>query len=148
MVSVSPYRSVYKKDLLRLFDLCSPQYFALEERDDFEYYLDHEIEDYFIIRDNAILCGCGGINYPDHNEYAILSWDIIHPDFQGKGLGRKLVNHRLDHVTQKSFSKLRVRTSQFACEFYGKFGFALNEVKKDYWSDGYDLYDMFLTLEP
>ena len=40
-----------------------------------------------------------------------------------------------------------VRTSQLAYQFYGKVGFELEKVEKDFWAAGFDLYLMRLELE-
>tara|TARA_B110000285_G_scaffold234402_1_gene311224 strand:+ start:2948 stop:3142 length:195 start_codon:yes stop_codon:yes gene_type:complete len=63
------------------------------------------------------------------------------------GIGRKLLNHRLSLLkSEKSIQKIIVRTSQITFLFYEKFGFELKEVKKDYWSKGFDLYHMEIDL--
>ena len=68
---------------------------------------------------------------------------MIHPKFQGKSLGTKLLNHRLEILkTIPSIQRITVRTSQVAYKFYEKHGFVLHEIKKDYWADGFDMYRM------
>jgi len=37
---------------------------------------------------------------------------------------------------------MTVRTSQFVYGFYEKHGFELKKVVKNYWAQGFDLYDM------
>ena len=42
----------------------------------------------------------------------------------------------------ESVRKMTVRTSQFVYGFYEKHGFELKKVVKNYWAQGFDLYDM------
>ena len=72
-----------------------------------------------------------------------ISWDIIHPAYQGKSLGAKLLKYRLEKLRSiSSIEKITVRTSQLVYKFYEKQGFVLLEVRKDYWADGFDMYKM------
>jgi len=58
-------------------------------------------------------------------------------------LGTKLLNYRIDKLNSfESIQKITVRTSQVAYKFYEKQGFKLFEIKKDYWAEGFDLYNM------
>lgn len=80
----------------------TPEYFAAEEEIDLSDYLDREIESYYVLVTNDRIVGCGKI-----------SWDIIHPDYQGKSLGKQLLEYRIDKL--KSIDRVRkitVRTSQ------------------------------------
>lgn len=87
--------------------------------------------------------GCGGINFADEKTMGKISWDIFHPDYQGKSLGTKLLKQRIDKLKSiKTIQKITVRTSQVACKFYEKQGFELFEIKKDFWADGFDMYNM------
>ena len=66
-----------------------------------------------------------------------------HPDYQGKSLGTKLLKHRIDKLNSiDGIQKITVRTSQVAYKFYEKQGFELFEIKKDYWAEGFDMYNM------
>ena len=89
------------------------------------------------------IVGCGGINFTNNNTIGKISWDIFHPDDQGKSLGTKLLKYRIDKLnSMDGIHKITVRTSQAAYKFYEKQGFELFEIKKDYWAEGFDMYNM------
>lgn len=142
-IKIRQYLTSDKSRLLELLTLNTPKHFAESEYADFNKYLDTEIEQYFVVELDGIIVGAGGINFENSHKIGKISWDIIHPDFQGFGIGLKLLQHRI--VLLKSISSIErilVRTSQFAFKFYEKNGFIVNEVHKDYWADGFDLYHM------
>lgn len=137
-----------KKALLSILQCNTPEYFDPKEIDDYEYYLDQELEDYFVIEENSKVLGGAGINYFPELKMARLSWDLLHPDCQGSGLGRLLILHRLRIIQAKNiFEYVEVRTSQKAFGFYGRFGFKLVETSSDFWGEGLDLYLMHLNFE-
>jgi N-acetylglutamate synthase-like GNAT family acetyltransferase len=145
---IRKYTTKDKKKVIDLLKLNTPEFFDPSEENDFNAYLDCEIEDYFVFEDNATIVGCGGINYFPDEKLARISWDMIHPNYQGKGVGKALTQYRIDHI--KAFSTIEcieVRTSQFASDFYGKMGFVLESIEKDYWAKDYDLYLMKLRIE-
>ena len=89
------------------------------------------------------IVGCGGINFAENGTIGKISWDMIHPAFQGKSLGTKLLKHRIEVLESiSSVEKITVRTSQVAYRFYEKQGFVLNDIKKNYWAEGFDMYSM------
>lgn len=144
---IRPYTPSDRNSLLELLKLNTPQYFALEEEADFIDYLQNYIEQYFVIEDSEKILGCGGLNFADNSKTAVLSWDIIRPDSQGKGIGSQLTSYRINIAKQMpEIEKIRVRTSQLVYPFYEKFGFILLEVKKDYWAKGLDMYCMEISL--
>jgi ribosomal-protein-alanine N-acetyltransferase len=140
---IRPYSLSDKPILLELFRLNTPHYFAPEEEQDFIQYLDNRIEHYFVIEDDGKIVGCAGLNTADNGTTAVLSWDIIHPNSQGKGIGSRLTQHRINLAkTMPGVEKIRVRTSQLVYPFYAKFGFEVKEISKDYWASGFDMYLM------
>lgn len=141
-VKIEPFKPAFFEELLYLIDLNIPLYFAPEEKDDFRNYLENEVEDYYILLVDNKLVGCGGINYDDKNT-AVITWDMLHPEYQGQGFGTKLLLFKLDKIKEKTnIERVIVRTSQMAHTFYEKQGFKLLETKKDYWAPGFDLYWM------
>jgi N-acetylglutamate synthase-like GNAT family acetyltransferase len=144
---IRAFKNTDTNAVLELFDQNVPAYFNISERTDLNYYLENEVEDYFVLDLNGLILGCGGINYRLNEEKAFISWDIIHPDHHGKGFGRMLTEYRLTLIKQRAhISKIIVRTSQFTSKFYEKMGFELIETQKDFWAPGIDLYYMQISL--
>ena len=107
------------------------------------FYLENEIQYYFVAEINGQVVGGGGINFSGDETVGKISWDFIHPDFQGKSLGSLLLKHRIEKLTGlTSVRQITVRTSQLAYKFYQKSGFQLFEIVENYWAKGYHLYKM------
>ncbi|HEX8516033.1 MAG TPA: GNAT family N-acetyltransferase [Bacteroidia bacterium] len=136
------YKTEDKEEVLHLLRSNIPRYFAPEEEKDLVHYLEHEIESYFVIVMDERIAGCGGYNFSDNKKTGILSWDFLHPDFQGMSLGSELVKFRVKLLRSTQVEKIIVRTSQFAWKFYEKQGFKLIEKAEDYWAKGYHMYKM------
>lgn len=143
---IRPYRETDRMAVLQLLALNTPAYFAETEKADFEHYLDHEREQYFVVEHENSVVGCGGINLDLAQHTAKISWDIIHPDFQGKGIGRALLQHRIRILRQtENVRNISVRISQLAWPFYAKNGFVLQQVFENYWAEGFDMYEMMYS---
>lgn len=140
---IRAYTPKDKNSVLSLLKLNTPNYFAPEEENDLIHYLSHEIELYYVIQINNSIVGCGGINFDTQKTKGMLSWDMLHPEYQGQSLGSMLVKHRIEKLqTIETVKRITVRTSQLAFRFYEKQGFELLKVSKDYWALGFDLYEM------
>jgi N-acetylglutamate synthase-like GNAT family acetyltransferase len=148
MHTIRFYQKEDKEEVIKLIQLNIPTYFEESEEKEFVDYLEKHKEDYFVINDKATnqIIGCGGINYFFDENLARISWDIIHPNFQGQGIGKTLLLHRINHIQSKNIKTIVVRTSQFAYEFYQKSGFELEKIEKDFWAKGFDLYQMKMNL--
>ena len=145
---IRPYTSKDKQELLALLKLNIPKYFAAAEESDFREYLEQHVEDYYVYETDGQILASGGINYfPDAGQ-ARISWDIVHPDFQGRGIGKKLTQHRIDRIkSNPTINLIMVRTTQLVYPFYEKMGFVLEKIEKDFWAEGFDLYQMIMPLE-
>ena len=142
-ITIREYEPTDKDAVINLIRLNIPKYFAPTEETDLNYYLDHERELYYVLLFDGQIVGCGGINFEDKKTTGKISWDILHPQYQGKSLGSQLLKYRIEKIKViDSIQKITVRTSQLAYKFYEKQGFELNEVKEDYWAKGFDLYRM------
>ena len=73
--------------LLELLRLNTPEYFSPSEEKDLIYYLAHEVDHYFVLLVDDVILGCGGFNLSEDKQTGKISWDIFHPQSQGKGLG-------------------------------------------------------------
>lgn len=149
---IRKYKDSDKDSLLELLKLNTPTYFAPEEREDLIDYLANHIEYYYVVEVDGKILGCGGFNLTEDRKTAKISWDIIHPDSQGKGVGSALTKFRIQRIKEiEGIQTVSVRTSQLVFKFYEKFGLELKEKVKDFWAEGLDMYrlecDINATLE-
>lgn len=115
----------------------------------FANYLDNEIEDYFVVVQNESIIACGGLNYDYDKKEAVLSWGMVHPTYQGWGIGSQLTEHRIKHLHPvQGIDKLMVRTSQHTYKFYEKMGFELKSVTNNYWGPNLHLHVMQMKVWP
>lgn len=146
MVVIRAYEVRDREIVLSVMQENIPAYFAQDEMEDLKYYLDFEIEQYFVLEAEGKIVACGGINLKLEERRGVISWDIVLPSEQGKGYGRKLLEHRIAILkSMPDIDRITVRTSQLTYLFYQKNGFILNQIVKDYWAKDFDLYSMELS---
>lgn len=144
---IRPYRADDQEELIRLFRLNTPKYFDRSEESDLLRYLRNFSDHYFVVVENGQIIGAGGYNYFEDQAMARISWDLVHPDFQGRGIGKELALFTINEIRRKLPVKLiKVRTSQLVYEFYEKLGFVLERIEKDFWAKGFDLYEMKMDI--
>jgi ribosomal protein S18 acetylase RimI-like enzyme len=144
-VKIRPYKPQDKIAVIELLRSNTPQFFDPAEEKNLIEYLDKEVEDYFVVEENHEIIGAGGVNYFPKEKTARISWDIIKPDSQGKGIGRKLTEHRINRLNKsKEIDLIIVRTTQLVYKFYEKRGFYLMKVEENFWAKNFDLYQMEL----
>ena len=144
---IRSYKPDDREELIGLLRLNTPEFFAPEEELDFQEYLNDNSQHYFVVEETYTIIGGGGINFMEDGINARISWDMIHPDAQGRGIGSKLTRYRIDLImSNPEIETITVRTSQLAFRYYEKFGFILQKKKKDFWAPGFDLYHMELKI--
>lgn len=145
---IRAYTETDKSEVIQLFRLNTPRYFDASEGKDFKYYLDQELDDYFVYESDGQILGSGGLNYSLQEKSACLSWGMVDPHYHGQGIGRELTQFRINHLLNISnVEEVIVRTSQHVYRFYEKMGFNLEVIKKDFWAQGFDLYQMKINLK-
>lgn len=140
---IRKYRPLDYEDVMHLFKLNVPEFFAASEEGSLNYYLSNHSENYYVVIVANHIVGCGGFNFTDDETMGIISWDIFHPNHQRKGYGSLLTRYRIEKIKEhSSINLITVRTSQFVYKFYEGLGFKLKETIKDFWAEGIDLYRM------
>lgn len=143
MAIIRSYTTADYDAIIELFLLNTPAFFCEEEEQDLERFLDEEIENFFVAEEDGIIVACGGSNIKGRTGF--LSWYIVHPDHQGKGLGKILALHNLTILqANKDLDNIEVRTSQLVYPFYEKLGFKLISTQDHYWGHNMHLYHMKL----
>lgn len=146
---VRKYLVTDRMELVNLLRLNTPAFFDYSEEKEFNHYLENDSGNYFVVEHSGVIVGCGGINYGFNGGSTVrLSWDLIHPDYQGKGFGKMLVLYRLNEIKKNNHVRfVVVRTTQFVHGFYEKLGFVLERTQRDFWAKSFDLYQMTLDLK-
>ncbi len=141
---IRAYQNSDSNALIEILTQLVPEYFDPGEINDYQQYLNSEIEHYFVYENHGQIIGAAGINLFNDKKQIRLSWDFVHPDFKGTGIGTKLLEYRLNWINENARDfDIIVRTSQMSHGFYNKRGFILKEIVPDYWAKGYDLYLMY-----
>ena len=140
---IRKYTDSDRQNILKLLRLNTPLYFSPNEEKDLIYYFDYHADNYFVVEIDKAIVGSGGFNLTEDGQTAKISWDIFHPEVQGKGLGSALTQFRIQKIQEiENVKTISVRTSQLVYKFYEKFGFETQEIVKDYWDVGFDLVHM------
>lgn len=144
---IRAYRPSDKEAVLQLIRLNTPEYFAPAEEADLSEYLEEDSKHYFVVEEDEKIIGAGGINLFPEEDLARISWDLIHPNHQGRGLGSQLTKHRIAEIKRiAKVKEIQVRTSQLVYKFYEKQGFTVQNIEENFWAPGYHLYDMRISL--
>jgi len=140
---IRPYNPADKNELLNIFMLNTPEYFAPKEAAEYEAYLNENAAAYFTLEHENKIAGGVGYHVKESDKSGSITWIFFHPAYAGMGLGRKAVEHCFAiFKSYPAIDKLVVRTSQKAYKFFEKFGYKLVKTEKDYWGQGLDLYLM------
>jgi len=145
---IRKFKNTDTDEIIGLLRFNTPSYFAPSEEQDLLYHLQNHASDFYVLEVDTRLLACGGINLHIDNETASLSWDMVHPQFHGMGLGTSLAKFRIRKIKEiKEVKTISVRTSQLVYKFYEHFGLEVKEIVKDYWEEGFDLYRMDCDLK-
>lgn len=137
-----------KDALIHLFRLNTPEFFSPEEESEFLHFIDSPVEHYYVVEIDNHVVGCGGFAFDDPHT-GVICWDMIHPDYHGQGIGKSLLEYRIDEIRKfQDINSIIVRTSQLVYRFYEKSGFEVKQIVKDYWAKGFDLYRMEMITPP
>jgi predicted GNAT family N-acyltransferase len=149
---VRPYAAADLAACLAIFDSNATQFFAREERQEFEAFLRALPEGgaaatYLVLEVRGQVLACGGLAPDPAARQASLCWGMVKRSGHGRGLGRALTRARLALARSlPDIDRLTLATSQHTAGFYAGFGFALAAVTPGGFGAGLDRCDMVLTL--
>lgn len=140
---IRPYQTSDYDTLIQLMRLNTPAFFGVEEEAHLVTFLQSNPPFFFVLEEEKVIVGCAGYSYQADTHTGQVSWFIFHPDYQGRGLGRRILNFCMDRLREKpALLKIVVRTSQLAEGFFASAGFKTTYQEQDYWAPGFDLYVM------
>ena len=146
---VREYTSSDRSSCLAVFDSNVPRFFASSEREEFAAFLNTPLPGPFaLIEDEAgEVLGCGGYRVRPGSTTADLCWGMIKRERHGTGLGKLLLDIRLERIhADTEVEAVSVHTSQHTCGFYRHRGFRTERVTPNGYAPGLDRCDMRLLL--
>ncbi len=126
-----------------------PKYFAPHELGLFADFLEKpDLDEYYVVQEKRDVIACGGLFFDTEKNRAGLAWGMVHADFHGQGIGKKLTQYRIEAFKKsKRTEKIILNTSQHTYRFYEKMGFELQKITPDGFGKGLDNYLMTLKIE-
>ena len=119
----------YRKDVIHLWEMCD----LTRSWNDPDKDIDRKLADHtgklFLLQKGDLILGSIMVGYDGHR--GSVNYLSVHPDFQKKNLGRKLMEHSEDYLRSLGCPKLNlmVRTSNLpVIEFYDQLGYNKDEV--------------------
>ncbi|MGI9284222.1 MAG: GNAT family N-acetyltransferase [Pseudomonadales bacterium] len=140
-----PYCSADCQACTQIFDANCPQFFAPNERQEYDSFLTDVPEGYEVCEAAGRVCGAFGLF--DEGDYEKrLNWILLDPQSQGLGIGLKIME-RVVHLGRASETRIvRIAASHKSAPFFAKFGATIISSTKDGWGPDMDRVDMALTL--
>ena len=128
-----------------IFDANCPEYFAPNERQEYEHFLEEVPDDYEVCEADGRVCGAFGL-FDDGENVKVINWILLDPKAQGIGAGSKIME-RVESLCRASETKtVRIAASHKSAPFFARFGANTTSFTKDGWGLGMDRVDMELKL--
>ncbi|MEZ4700837.1 MAG: GNAT family N-acetyltransferase [Rhodothermales bacterium] len=143
---VRPYMPADRATCLALLAGNTPRYFLPSDRDDYARFLDALPGPYVVIEHEGAMCAAGGWAM-DPDGVAVLTWGLVDTALHRRGIGTRLVRHRLDAMREAGVAgEVRLHTIPQVQGFYEKLGFRVEVVAPDGFGPGFDRVTMGCRL--
>jgi GNAT superfamily N-acetyltransferase len=139
------YRETDRQACAKVFDANCPEYFAPNERDDYDSFLEAVPEDYEVCEVDGQLVGAFGL-LDDGVDEKQLNWILLDPQAQGVGIGKKIMERVIHLGRDASARQVNIAASQKSAPFFARFGATPAKTVIEGWGPGLDRVDMVLLL--
>ncbi|MGV8805799.1 MAG: GNAT family N-acetyltransferase [Polaromonas sp.] len=148
-ILIRDYLPSDKDAAMQCFRSNVPKFFSASDESWFESALDEPDGPSFVmVHPEEGVIGFGGYEVSSTYNSAVLVFGQIHANWHGKGLGKKLLEHRIAHLKANAQPTryLVVDTILKVAPFYVKHGFEIVAHWKEGFRDGADRIDLRLVL--
>ena len=137
-----PFESSHRAGCLTLFDQNCPEYFAPNERADYESFLDTTPADYRVALRGNLVVAAFGLLPSSRSGPRRLAWILVAPDAQGTGLGRGMMHEARAEAETAEALVIDIAASHKSAPFFAKFGARAIVETLDGWGPGMHRVDM------
>ena len=139
------YCDTDRQTCLAVFDRNCPEFFAPNERADYEIFLESTPSAYEVCEIDGRVVGAFGL-LDDGIDEKRLSWILLDPQTQGVGIGQKIMERVIHTGRTTSVGQVNIAASQKSATFFVRFGATTTTTAIEGWGPGLDRVDMVLVL--
>jgi GNAT superfamily N-acetyltransferase len=143
MIAFREYRAEDKAGCLSLFDLNCPEFFAPNERADYEAFLAAAPAGYEVCIVQSEIAGAFGLVGNDPARKS-LNWILLNPKAQGRGLGSAVMRRVVSAARARGVPIVDIAASHKSASFFAKFGATEVARTEHGWGQGMHRVDMEL----
>ncbi len=144
-LSFRPYNSEDHDRCFALFDANCPEFFAPNERADYQQFLTEHAANYEVCElDGDIAGGFGFLVEPDGT--ASLRWILIDPGLQGQGAGTAMMERLHSHASEHGVESINIGASHKSAPFFARFGATVVKEIENGWGPHMHRVDMTLSV--
>ncbi|MEM6484891.1 MAG: GNAT family N-acetyltransferase [Pseudomonadota bacterium] len=130
---------------LRIFDNNTPEFFAPNEREDFQVFLDTMPPEYEVCEVARQVIGSYGV-FQEHAGDTHLHWILLDPSAQGHGIGSMIMERACTTARNQGAEELLITASHRSAPFFARFDAKEEKVTPDGWGKDMHRVDMRLVL--
>jgi GNAT superfamily N-acetyltransferase len=139
------YTKEYKEICLSIFDANCPEFFASNERVDYEQFLESNPLGYYLCFLNDSIAGAFGL-IVECASHCRLDWILLKPQVQRQGIGSSIMKHIRVLARSSNCMIVNIATSHKSAPFFYSFGALKLMETKNGWGPGMHRVDMELHL--
>jgi GNAT superfamily N-acetyltransferase len=136
-----PYSGADRETCLKLFDANCPEYFAPNERADYQRFLDAGSRGYELCLIDEKIAGAFGLMGNGASRRS-LNWIMLDPQFQGLGAGRAIMERIAALAASEGLKAVDIAASHKSAPFFSRFGAVTTRVTENGWGPGMHRVDM------
>ena len=134
-----------KEACLNLFDANCPEFFAPNERTDYQRFLEANPNSYELCFGESVVVGAFGL-MGDDAHCRDLNWILLSPSSQGLGIGAAIMERVVLDARESAVRVINIAASHKSAPFFAKFGANEVTVSDNGWGPGIHRVDMELRL--
>lgn len=143
-ITFKPFSQQYLQACMTIFEQNCPDYFAPNERQDYQKFLSDCPDGYDIclIDDNVV--GAYGLCVDEHHKWHI-NWIMIASKAQGQGVGSAMMHRAIATAQQHSVETIHIAASHLSAPFFAQYGATVVKEIPNGWGTAMHRIDMVLV---
>ena len=144
-ITFRPYCRADHKTCTEIFDANCPEFFAPNERQEYEEFLERVSGEYEVCEIDGMVLGAFGLSV-NGEDTKTLNWILLDPQAQGVGAGSRIMERVIQLGRTSQTRVVKIAASHKSAPFFARFGATTTSSTKNGWGPGLDRVDMVLPL--